>query len=51
MAYVESVAGIIYLEKEREVRTCAQAFDRLRAAALSPGQSSDLIFEAAKDLS
>jgi transcriptional regulator with XRE-family HTH domain len=51
VAYVESVAGIIYLEKEREVRTCAEAFDRLRAAALSPGQSSDVIFEAAKDLS
>jgi transcriptional regulator with XRE-family HTH domain len=51
VAYVESVAGIIYLEKEREVRTCAEAFDRLRAAALSPGQSSDLIFEAGKDLS
>jgi transcriptional regulator with XRE-family HTH domain len=50
VAYVESVAGIIYLEKEREVRTCAEAFDRLRAAALSPGQSTDLIFEAAKDL-
>ena len=50
VAYVESVAGIIYLEKEREVRTCAEAFDRLRAAALSPGQSTDLIFEAAEDL-
>jgi transcriptional regulator with XRE-family HTH domain len=50
VAYVESVAGIIYLEKEREVRTCAEAFDRLRAAALSPGQSTDLMFEAAKDL-
>jgi len=51
VAYVESVAGIIYLEKEREVRTAAEAFDRLRAAALSPGQSTDLIFDAAKDLS
>ncbi len=50
VAYVESVAGIIYLEKEREVRTCAEAFDRLRAAALSPGQSTDLIFDAAKGL-
>jgi transcriptional regulator with XRE-family HTH domain len=50
VAYVESVAGIIYLEKEREVRTAAEAFDRLRAAALSPGQSTDLIIEAAKDL-
>jgi transcriptional regulator with XRE-family HTH domain len=51
VAYVESVAGIIYLEKEREVRTAAEAFDRLRAAALSPGQSTELIIEAAKDLS
>jgi transcriptional regulator with XRE-family HTH domain len=50
VAYVESVAGIIYLEKEREVKHCAEAFDRLRAAALSPGQSTDLIVEAAKNL-
>jgi transcriptional regulator with XRE-family HTH domain len=50
VAYVESVAGIIYLEKEREVRTCAEAFDRLRAAALSPGASADLISKVAKDL-
>jgi transcriptional regulator with XRE-family HTH domain len=50
VAYVESVAGIIYLEKEREVKHCAEAFDRLRAAALSPGQSADLIVEAAKEL-
>ena len=50
VAYVESVAGIIYLEKEREVKHCAEAFDRLRAAALSPGQSTDLIAEAAREL-
>jgi hypothetical protein len=50
VAYVESVAGIIYLEKDREVRTCAEAFDRLRAAALSPGASADLISKVAKDL-
>jgi transcriptional regulator with XRE-family HTH domain len=50
VAYVESVAGIIYLEKEREVKHCAEAFDRLRAAALSPGQSTDLIVEAAREL-
>ena len=50
VAYVESVAGIIYLEKEREVKHCAEAFDRLRAAALSPAQSTDLIVEAAKEL-
>lgn len=50
VAYVESVAGIIYLEKDREVRTCAEAFDRLRAAALSPGASADLISKVAMDL-
>jgi transcriptional regulator with XRE-family HTH domain len=50
VAYVESVAGIIYLEKEREVRICAEAFDRLRAAALSPGLSTDLIYGAANKL-
>jgi transcriptional regulator with XRE-family HTH domain len=51
VAYVESVAGILYLEKDREVRACAEAFDRLRATALSPGASVELIAEAARDLS
>jgi transcriptional regulator with XRE-family HTH domain len=50
VAYVESGAGIIYLEKDREVRARAEAFDRLRAAALSPGASVDLIAKAAHDL-
>ena len=43
VAHVESVGGFLYLEKEREVRACADAFDRLRASALSPGASVDLI--------
>ena len=50
VAYVESVAGIIYLEKDRDVRARAEAFDRLRAAALPPGASADLIAQAARDL-
>ena len=50
VAYVESVAGILYLEKDREVRSCAEAFDRLRATALSPGASAELISEAAEGL-
>jgi transcriptional regulator with XRE-family HTH domain len=50
VAYVESVAGYIYLEKDRDVRARADAFDRLRAAALSPGASADLIAQAARDL-
>jgi len=50
VAYVESAAGPIYLEKDREVRTRSEAFDRLRAAALSPGASADMISSAARDL-
>jgi transcriptional regulator with XRE-family HTH domain len=50
IAHVESVAGFIYMEKEREVRTCSDAFDRLRAAALAPGSSAELIAKARADL-
>jgi transcriptional regulator with XRE-family HTH domain len=50
VAYVESVAGILYLEKDREVRARAEAFDRLRAAALAPGASADLIELVASEL-
>lgn len=50
VAYVESGAGIIYLEKEREVRARAEAFDRLRAAALAPSESVGLISRAAAGL-
>ena len=50
VAYVESVAGYLYLEKDREVRTRVEAFDRLRAAALSPSASADLIAQVANEL-
>jgi transcriptional regulator with XRE-family HTH domain len=50
VAYVESVVGIIYLEKDRDVRARAEAFDRLRAAALAPAASTDLIARAAREL-
>jgi transcriptional regulator with XRE-family HTH domain len=50
VAHVESVGGFLYLEKDAVVRSCADAFDRLRAAALSPGASADLIEQAVKDL-
>jgi transcriptional regulator with XRE-family HTH domain len=50
VAYVESVAGYIYLEKDRDVRARSEAFGRLRAAALSPGASCDLIAQVARDL-
>jgi transcriptional regulator with XRE-family HTH domain len=50
VAYVESVAGYIYLEKDREVRLRVEAFDRLRAAALAPGASLELITRLAHEL-
>lgn len=50
VAHVESVGGFIYMEKEREVRACSDAFDRLRAAALAPGASADLIVKAMESL-
>jgi transcriptional regulator with XRE-family HTH domain len=50
VAYVESVAGIIVLEKDRDVRARAETFDRLRAAALAPGASADLITQVAREL-
>jgi transcriptional regulator with XRE-family HTH domain len=50
VAYVESGAGSLYLEKDREVRARVEAFDRLRAAALAPAPSVDLIARAAQEL-
>jgi transcriptional regulator with XRE-family HTH domain len=50
VAHVETVAGYIYLEKDRDVRARSEAFDRLRAAAISPGASAQLIAQAACDL-
>ena len=50
VAYVESVAGNLYLEKDREVRLRVDAFDRLRAAALAPTASVDVIARVAQEL-
>ncbi|MBO0806357.1 MAG: helix-turn-helix transcriptional regulator [Nocardiopsaceae bacterium] len=50
VAYVETDAGNIYLEKDKDVRTRAEAFDRLRATALSPTESCELILGAARQL-
>jgi hypothetical protein len=43
VVYTEGVAGQAYLERDKEVRACAEGFDLLRAAALSPADSTDLI--------
>jgi len=50
VAYTESVGGMIYLEKDRDVRACAEAFDRMRAAALSPSASVELIQQVSREL-
>lgn len=46
---VESAGGIVYLEKDREVRACAEVFERLRASALSP-QSSVAFLEHLQEM-
>jgi transcriptional regulator with XRE-family HTH domain len=51
VAYTESVGGMIYMEKDREVRLCAEAFDRMRATALSPAASVELIQHVSRELS
>ncbi len=50
VAYVESVVGSIYLEKDKEVRPRTEAFDRLRASALAPSASADLIAAVTREL-
>lgn len=46
VVYTEGVAGHAYLEKEADVRACAEAFDLLRAVALSPPETAAAIGEA-----
>jgi DNA-binding XRE family transcriptional regulator len=50
VVYLETVAGIIFLEKETDVRERAEVFERLRAAALSPTASADLITQVSREL-
>jgi transcriptional regulator with XRE-family HTH domain len=47
MVYVETLAGDIYLEERSDVNRYNLAFDRLRAAALHPDDSVQLIEKAA----
>jgi transcriptional regulator with XRE-family HTH domain len=49
VVYSEGVAGQSYIEeRDREVRARVEAFDLLRATALPPSDSADLIREASK---
>jgi len=49
VACIDGTFGMVYLEKDREVRMCTEAFDRLRAAALSPVASIQLIERVAEE--
>lgn len=50
VVHFDSWGGPIYLEKDKEVRACTEAFDRLRAAALSPADSLSLAERVAREL-
>jgi len=50
VVYTEGVGGQDYLERERDVRARAEAFDLLRAAAFSPADSTDLIVALAREI-
>jgi len=49
VVYTEGVAGHAYLERDSDVRACAEVFDLLRAAALSPADTVELIGRMAGD--
>ncbi|WP_285904617.1 helix-turn-helix domain-containing protein [Paractinoplanes hotanensis] len=49
VVYIETMAGDLYPEVDADVRGAMQAFDRLRAMALSPDDSASLIRDAAKE--
>ncbi len=50
VVYVETLAGDIYLEERSDVSRYTLAFDRLRAAALNPDDSVQLIEQVASSL-
>ena len=50
VVYVETLAGDIYLEERSDVDRYTLAFDRLRAAALHPDDSVQMIERLARTL-
>jgi transcriptional regulator with XRE-family HTH domain len=49
VAYVDTVAGTLYLERQRDVHATNIAFEHLRAVALGPAASVDTIEAAANE--
>jgi transcriptional regulator with XRE-family HTH domain len=48
LTYVDSMAGDLFLEAPADVQRYTQSFDHLRAMALSPEQSGNLVAELAR---
>ncbi len=51
VVYIETMAGDLYPESQKDITGVILAFDRLRAMALGPDDSAKLIQRAAKELS
>ncbi|PJE93811.1 transcriptional regulator [Streptomyces carminius] len=49
LVYIDSMAGDLFLEADEDIRRYSQIFDHLRALALSPGDSADLITTLAQE--
>ncbi|QMU75025.1 helix-turn-helix domain-containing protein [Streptacidiphilus sp. PB12-B1b] len=49
IVYLEGVTSDLYLEKEADVKTYSTLYEHLRAQALNPDQTRDLIDRIAKD--
>ena len=43
LVYIENMASALFLEKKADIRRYAETFDRLRAAALNPADSQQLV--------
>lgn len=50
VAYAETQAGNLYIEKEEELRRCVARFDRITEAALNSADSSEFIARAAQEI-
>jgi transcriptional regulator with XRE-family HTH domain len=50
VVYVNSIAGNVYLEKERDVRTFIQTFDLVRAAAPDPQETPTTLERIAREM-
>ncbi|MFF3445873.1 helix-turn-helix domain-containing protein [Streptomyces sp. NPDC002667] len=50
VVYVNSIAGNVYLEKERDVRTFVQTFDLVRAAAPDPQETRAVLESIAREM-